>query len=216
MQTITTLAKKLFKPVAVLKYLFFPFMIAQSQSAIDVSKILKSETVIAQAETQAEIWVATNNGLFQISKANSKFVRLTTANSVLPSNHVTGLCVTTNENVYASTNNGIFHFDGTAYLTISIENANLPTNNFTSVTCDETDRIFLGTESNGVVMMKNFDTKNFNKNNSVLTTNTVNNLYRDENGVIISVLADGNFVAFGTNSMVLIPQVESTDVVAKK
>ena len=191
-------------------------MMAQAQEAVDLSRIVKTETIVAQAETQNEMWVATSNGLFQISKANGKFVHLTTVNSALPSNHVTGLCVTKNENVYASTTNGIFHFDGTAYLTITTENADLPTNNFTSVTCDATDRIFLGTQNNGVVTMKNFYIQSFNKNNSVLTSNSVSNIYRDENGIIISMLADGNFVAFGSNSMVLIPQNENTDVVAKK
>ncbi len=216
MQNLITQLTKLFKPVAVVKYLFFPFIMAQSQGIVDVSKILKTEVVVAQAETQTEIWVATNNGLYQISKSSGRYVHLTTDNSVLPSNQVTGLCVTRNNNIYASTANGIFRFDGTAHLTISTENANLPTNNFVSIVCDETDRIFLGTKNNGVVLMVNFNTQNFTKNNSALTTNSVKKIYRDENGLVISELADGNFVAFGSRSMVLIEQTKSTDALAKK
>ena len=126
MKNLITLAKKLFKPVAVVKYLFFPFIMAQSQGTVDLSKIVKNETIIAQAETQNTIWIGTNNGLYQINKANGKFAHLTTTNSILPSNNITGICVTKNDNVYAATDNGIFRFDGFSYLLISTENANLP------------------------------------------------------------------------------------------
>lgn len=218
MKNLITILKKAFKPVAVIKYLFFPFMMAQSQGAVDFSKIVKNETIVSQVETQTSVWVGTNNGLYQINKSNGKFVHLTTANSVLPSNHIKGICVTRDENVYAATDNGIFRFDGSAYLVISTENANLPTDNFTSITCDETDRIFIGTKNAGIVMMKNYKCQNFNKDNSVLTSNGVKNIYRDENGIIISELTNGNFVAMGSSNMLLINTNQSYDlnVIAKR
>ena len=218
MKTIITLAKKLFKPVAVVKYLFFPFIMAQSQGTVDFSKIIRNEKIVAQVETQNSFWVGTDNGLYQISKNNGKFVHLTTNNSVLPSNNIKGICVTRDENIYAATDNGIFRFDGSAYLVISTENANLPTDNFTSITCDETDRIFVGTKNNGLVMMMNYKCQTFDKYNSVLTNNNIKNVYRDENGVIISELMDGNFVAMGSSTMLLISKQQQPDLnaVAKR
>ncbi len=218
MKTLITIAKKAFKPVAVIKYLFFPFMMAQSQGTVDFSKIVKSETIVAQVETQTSVWIGTNNGLYQINKSNGKFVHLTTNNSVLPSNHITGICVTKDENIYASTDNGIFRFDGFSYLLISTENANLPTDNFTSITCDENDRIFIGTKSHGIVLMKNYKCQTFNQSNSVLTSNSVKKVYRDENGIIISELGNGNFVAMGSSNMILINTNEPYDlnVIAKR
>lgn len=193
-------------------------MMAQSQGTVDFSKIVNNQTIVAQVETQTSVWIGTNNGLCQINKANGKFVHLTTNNSVLPSNHITGICVTKDENVYASTDNGIFRFDGSAYLLISTENANLPTDNFTSITCDENDRIFIGTKSHGIVLMKNYKCQTFNKNNSVLTSNEVKKIYRDENGIIISELGNGNFVAMGSSNMILINTNEPYDlnVIAKR
>lgn len=218
MKNLITLAKKIFKPVAVVKYLFFPFMMAQSQGAVDFSTIVKNGTIVAQAETQNSIWIGTNNGLYQINKANGKYAHLTTGNSILPSNNVTGICATKNDNVYAATDNGIFRFDGFSYLVISTENANLPTNNFTSVACDEYDRIWLGTKNNGLVMMKNYNCQIFDKSNSVLTSNGVKTVYLDENGIVISKLANDNYVAMGNTTMLLINTNQPYDLnlVAKR
>lgn len=218
MKNLITLAKKIFKPVAVLKYLFFPFMMAQSQSAVDFSKMVKNETIVAEAETQSSIWIGTNNGLYQINKANGKSAHLTTSNSILPSSNIKGICVTKNDNVYAATDNGIFRFDGFSYLLISTENANLPTDNFTSIACDEYDRIWVGTTNKGLVMMKNYNCQVFDKSNSVLTSNGVKTVYIDENGIVISKLANDNYVAMGSNTMLLINtnQHYDLDVVAKR
>lgn len=193
-----------FKPVAILKYLFFPFMVAQSQDTSDLSKLLNNETVVAQAETQNAVWVGTDNGIYRINKTNGRVAHITTANSILPSNRIKGICVTKDENVYAATDKGIFRFDGYAYLLISTENANLPTNEFTSIACDEKGRIFLGTKSEGIVMMNNYRCQTFNMKNSDLTSNGVVNVYCDENGVIIGKLNNGNYVAMGFNVMLLI------------
>lgn len=211
MKNIITLAKKLFRPVAVIKYLCFPFMMAQAQGTVDFSKIVSNETIVSVAETQSSVWVGTDNGIYQIIKKNGKFVHLTTGNSVLPSNHIKGICVTKDENVYAATDNGIFRYDGFAYLIISTENANLPTNNFTSIACDENDLIFIGTKNNGLVMMKNYKCEIFDKNNSVLTSNNVSKVYRDENGIMISQLINGDYIAMGSSSVLLISRQQPID-----
>ena len=58
--------KKLFKPVAVIKYLFFPFIMAQSQGTVDFSKIIRNEKISVQTENQ----------FHQIEKAKPNFVLL--------------------------------------------------------------------------------------------------------------------------------------------
>ncbi len=214
MKNLITLVKKLFKPVAMVKYLFFPFMMAQSQGAVDFTSITHGETIVAQAESAETVWLGTNNGIYAVNKANGKFIHLTTANSVLPSNHVAGVCVCPDGNFYAATDRGIFRFDGSAYLTITTENAKLPTNEFTSIACDEKGRIFAGTQNSGLVMIKNYRCQIFNRYNSDLTTNTVTNVYLDENGLIIAKLGNGNYAAMGNSTLVLInaakPDMDAT------
>jgi ligand-binding sensor domain-containing protein len=202
MKNLITLAKKAFKPVAVLKYLFFPFMMAQSQGVTDLAHWQTTANAVAQTGTA--VWVGTNNGIIKVSKKTGKIVRITTDNSSLPSNRVTGICVTPDENVYASTDKGIFRFDGVSHMLISTENANLPTDNFTSIASDERGRIFLGTKDKGIVMMENYRCEVFNKGNSELTSNSVTKVYRDENGLIIGQLDNGNLVAMGSTHMILI------------
>lgn len=199
MKNLITIAKAFFKPVAVIKYLFFPFMIAGAQGTNELSALLAKEKVVAQVQTQTSVWVGTNNGLYQVNRINGKFVHLTTDNSVLPSNHIKGICATSNENVYVATDKGLFRFDGSAYLLVSTENANLPTNEFTSIACDERDRVFVGTKHHGLVMIQNYKCKTFDKNNSALTSNTITKVYCDENGIIIAEEGNGNMIAIGLN-----------------
>lgn len=218
MKNLTTIVKALLKPVALVKYVCFPFLMAQSQPVIDFSKIVQPSAVITKAETSESVWLGTDNGLYQINKKNGKFAHLTSENSVLPSNNIKGICVTADENVYAATDNGIFRFDGVSYLAISTENANLPTNHFTSIACDENGRIFLGTANHGIVMMKNYKCQIFNTQNSVLTTNSIRTIYCNENGIIISELANGYFTAMGNTTMVLMKgnQNDFSDALAKR
>ena len=205
MKNLITLAKTLFKPLAVVKYLCFPFMMAQAQGAVDFKAITGGEKVTAQVEVENTVWMATTNGIYQVNKTNGKTTHLTTQNSVLPSNNVTGICATPNGNVYAATASGIFRFDGTAFMVISTENAKLPTNNFTAIACDENGRLFMGTQNSGLVMIEGYRTQVFNKNNSDLTSNSIKTVYQDENGLIIAELSNGYFVAMGSSTMVLIP-----------
>lgn len=177
---------------------------ATAGTPVDVSKVTGNEKIIAQAETKYHVWVGTDNGVYQVNKGNGKFIHLTTSNSVLPSNHVKGICVTADENVFITTDNGLFRFDGVSYLQLNTENSYLPTNNLTGIACDERGRIFIGTKNNGLVMMENYKCETFNKNNSELTTNTVTRVYMDENGLIIAALANGDFTAMGSSTMILI------------
>jgi ligand-binding sensor domain-containing protein len=217
MKNLITLAKKLFKPLAVVKYLCFPFLMAQSQGTVDFKTVTGGEIVTAQVEVENTIWMATNNGIYQVNKTNGKTTHLTTQNSVLPSNHITGICTTPNGNVYAATDNGIFRFDGSAFLVISTENAKLPTNKFTAIASDERGRLFVGTSGQGLVMLEGYRCKVFNSNNSAFTSNTINHVYCNDNGLIIAEQANGNIMVIGLNNMAQInqPQID-LDAVAKR
>lgn len=177
---------------------------ATAGTPVDVAKITGNEKVVAQAETKYHVWVATDNGVYQINKGNGKFIHLTTTNSVLPSNHTKGICTTSDDNVFIATDKGLFRFDGVSYLQLTTENSYLPTNALTSIAADERGRIFIGTQNNGLVMMENYKCETFNKNNSELSTNTVSKVYMDENGLIIAALANGDFTAMGSSTMILI------------
>ncbi len=180
----------------------------------DIATIVGAGKITAQAETHYHIWVGTDNGLFQINKSNGKFIQLTTANSVIPSNHIKGICVA-GDNVFAATDNGLFRFDGVSYLQLTTGNSYLPANQLTSIASDERGRIFIGTQNNGLVMMENYKCETFNKTNSELTTNTVARVYMDENGLIIASLANGDYAAMGSSTMILIhAQQPATDITA--
>lgn len=215
MKNFISTVKALFKPVAIIKYLFFPFMIANAQGSTDLKSIIGNERVVAQLQTQTSTWVATNNGLYQISRISGKFVHLTTSNSAMPSNHITGMCATSNEHVYVVTDNGIVRFDGVGFVVLNTENTNLPANSFTSVTCDERGRVFVGTTNHGLVMIDGMVCKTFNTTNSAFTSNTVTNVYCDENGIIIAEQGNGNQIAIGlkTTALIVNPQ-NNNDVTA--
>ena len=187
---------------------------ATAATSADLTTIIGNEKITAQAETNYHIWVGTDNGLFQINKSNGKFIQLTTANSVMPSNHVKGICVA-GDNVFAATDKGLFRFDGVSYLQLTIDNSYLPTNQLTAIASDERGRLFIGTQNHGLVMMENYRCETFNKSNSELTTNTVARVYMDENGLIIACLGNGDYTAMGSSTMILIhAQQPAADAIA--
>lgn len=217
MKNFISTVKALFKPVAIIKYLFFPFMVANAQGSSDLKSIIGNEQVVAQLQTQTSNWVATNNGIYQISRMNGKFVHLTTQNSALPSSHINAMCADSNENVYVATDNGIVHFDGIGFVVLNTENTNLPVNSFTSITCDERGRVFAGTTNHGMVMIDGMVCKTFNTTNSAFTSNTVTRVYCDENGIIIAEQCNGNLIAIGLNATTLIVSTQyNNDVIANR
>lgn len=213
MRNVITLIQKV--KSALLIICFYALCLTASAGVpADVSNVTGNGKVTAQAETNYHLWVGTDNGLFQINKSNGKYIQLTTANSVMPSNHVKGICVA-GDNVFVATDKGLFRFDGISYLQLTTENSYLPTNQLTSIASDERGRVFIGTQNNGLVMMENYTCETFNKNNSELTTNTVSRVYMDENGLIIACLVNGDYAAMGSSTMILIrAQQPATDVTA--
>ncbi|MFN8286947.1 MAG: two-component regulator propeller domain-containing protein [Chitinophagales bacterium] len=208
--------KSFLKPVAIVKYLFFPFMVANA-GGTDVSTIIgANQTITAKMETENETWLGTNNGLWHISKDGKHVCHLTTANSVLPSNQITGICQTANGEVFASTNKGLLHFDGYTYTTISTENTKLPTNNISGIACDNSGYIWLATAQNGLVMLKGFKTWGFTSNNSALNSNSITQIKNDQWGNVIVTLDNNSQVAITDEGMVLIEQPIIADVIANK
>lgn len=196
------------KPVAIIKYLFFPFMMANAAPVEVTCFVGAGETITAQTETPTTIWVGTSNGLYRINKNNHAVTHLTAANSVLPANHIIALCTTPSGDVFAATGKGLFHFDGYSYLALTSENCKLPAFGITALGCDAAGYLWVGTSTKGLLMMHGFKTWAFTPANSVVTDNKV---------VAITTDARKNMlVQFGDNSVVLIddsglhkPQVET-------
>jgi ligand-binding sensor domain-containing protein len=191
-----------FKPVAILKYLFFPFMVAQSQD-VTIDKITEGTPVIAQAQTPNDLWLATENGLYKYNKGNQKILHITGSNSVLAGNHVKGICTTSNGNVFAVAGNEIFRYDGYAFLTINSENSNLPEVQLTAIATDNNDNVWIGTEGKGLLLMWNYKVRTFNTSNSVLTSNTVLSV-EEKGGNIYVTLANNDVIEISGAGMKLI------------
>ncbi len=170
-----------FKAGAIIKYAFFPFLMVESQG-VDFNAMLHNQFITAKVETEDAIWIATNNGLWEIAKDNQHVLHLTETNSVLPSNHVTGITTTSNGNVYATTDKGIFRYDGYAFLVINTENADLPKAKLTSIACDKNDNLWIGTEGKGLILMQGNHTKIFTHSNSPLSSDAVHAITTDNDG----------------------------------
>ncbi len=144
------------KYIAIFKYLFFPFLMAKGGD-VDFTKLTCShDSVITSVQMGNISWVGTHEGLWLINQKNGKVQHYTTQNSILPSNHITGICVTPNENIYVSTDKGIFRFDGFAFLLINTDNSQLPTNDITSIACDVDGNLHLGIKNGEVIMAHNY------------------------------------------------------------
>lgn len=196
--------KTTFKMTAIIKYLFFPFLVANSQGVTNYTDITGATTVNAVAQTENATWLATDNGIWKINKANGKALHITEANSVLPSNHVTGIATTANGNVYATTDKGIFRYDGYAYLVLDSENSNLPDTKFTSIVCDTDNNLWVGTEGKGLILMNGYKTKSFNINNSALSTDNIASVSIDTNGTIYALLDNHDVLEISDNGIKLL------------
>ncbi len=170
-----------FKAGAIIKYAFFPFLMVESQG-VDFNALLHNQFITAKVETENAVWIATNNGLWEITKDHQHVLHLTETNSVLPSNHVTGITSTSNGDVYATTDNGIFRYDGYAFLVINSENTALPEVKLTSIACDKNDNLWIGTQGKGLVLMQDYHIKLFNHSNSPLSTDEVDTITPDTDG----------------------------------
>lgn len=196
--------KTTFKMTAIIKYLFFPFLVANSQGVSTYTDITGGTTINAVAQTETATWLATDNGIWKINKTNGKALHITEANSVLPSNHVTGIAATSNGNVYATTDKGIFRYDGYAYLVLDSENSNLPDTKFTSVVCDSDNNLWVGTEGKGLILMNGYKSKSFNVNNSALSTDNIASISIDSNGNIYALLSNRDVLEISENSIKLL------------
>jgi ligand-binding sensor domain-containing protein len=206
------------KLTAIIKYLFFPFLFAQSAGTTDWSSIISNEAVTAKLETQNTAWVGTHKGLWVINTKTMKATHLTAQNSVLPSNEVTSIITTKNGNVYVATPNGIFRYDCYAYLVINSENSNLPESGITSIATDKSDNLWIGTTNKGLVLMNNYKCKFFNTQNSVLTTNNITMVTGDNGGNIYVQLSNGSVIGITASGMSVImgPKVADPKAIASR
>jgi ligand-binding sensor domain-containing protein len=208
----TQKTKAMNKITALLVTLFFFFLMSEAAQKVNVTNMIgANETVTAKAEIGYAIWVGTNNGLYIINTRNNKTTHLTAENSVLPSNHVTGIAVTTDGNVYVATEKGVFRYDGYAYLEITNENSNLPQNGITSIACDKNNNIWIGTCNKGLVMMNNNNKcRYFNTKNSAITANNVTEVKSDDKGNIFAQLSNNDVVKVGGKNLTVISAAKTT------
>lgn len=202
---LKSIIAKTFKATAIIKYLFFPFLSANA-AGVNITQVIGTEqTITAQVETATTLWVGTNQGLWKITKANNRVEHLTAENSQLPGNHVTGLCISENDRVYAATDKGILRYDGYAYQTITTDNSNLSTNNITCIAADSYGNIWIGT-AQGLTIMYGFKMHTFTTKDSILSNNSVANITQS-NGKLHVELADKNTVEIGADTMRLLPPI---------
>lgn len=197
------LFKAAFKFVAVVKYLFFPFLFVQSQD-VNFQQLMGNRTITAQVETQTTVWLGTANGIYCINKKNQKIAHITETNSVLPSNQVTDMCMTTSGDIYATTTKGIFRFDGYTYMAYSNDNTNLPKTTFTSIAADKTGLLWIGTSDHGLVCMNGYRVQQFNTFNSPISSNAVESVASDNAGKIYAILSNKDMVVACEQSLRLI------------
>lgn len=195
--------KAAFKFVAVIKYLFFPFLFVQSQD-VNFQQLIGNHAITAQVETQTTIWLGTADGIYCINKKNQKVTHITESNSVLPANRVTDMCMTNSGDVYATTTKGIFRFDGYSYIAYTSENTNLPRTTFTAIASDKTGLLWVGTSNQGLICMNGYKVQLFNTSNSPISSNAVESVASDNAGKIYAILSNKDMVVAGEKSLRLI------------
>lgn len=196
--------KKLSQMSALLKMSAILFLLlTQAQYATSQIQNIPVNEITGQVETGNITWVGTPHGLYLVNHKNNKVLCLTSRNSLLPSNNVTGICATPDESVYISTDKGILKYDGYDYILITTENTDLPSDNLTSIACDADGYLWIGTRDKGLVMMFNYKCKTLNSSNSMLTDNSVSRISKEANDSIIATLANGDVVEINENGMAL-------------
>ena len=157
-----------------------------------------NEVVVARAETARHIWIATESGIYQVSKKKNKVVKYTTANSILPGDNIIGICVGKYDNVYVATNRGILHYDNFAFLVIKSDNSGLPSDNITAIATDKDDVLWIGTADHGLVKMYNGKCKVYDTSNSSLKTNFIDTIRIGKSGVVLVECRKTEFVLFSS------------------
>ena len=95
--------------------------------------LIGNHLITAQAENEKYVWVGTTEGLFLINKKQWHVQLLTPDNSLMPSFHVTALCVTSVGDVLIGTDNGLVRFDNYAFIILNTENSEMPSNNIVKI-----------------------------------------------------------------------------------
>ena len=161
--------------------------------------------VNALAESERYSWIGTNDGVWKINKKNKQREHLTTANSLLPSNKVSSICVEPNGKVWIGTSDGILCYDNYTFYVINSKNTDLPDDNITAIACDVNNNIWIGTRKGGLVEKLQYGRYIlYNAHNSKLLNDSICSITTDDNGnVWVGSYSDGVTLIRNSNWAVL-------------
>ncbi|MBN1597627.1 MAG: T9SS type A sorting domain-containing protein [Bacteroidales bacterium] len=140
-----------------------------------------------------QIWIATGvNGLFYYNGIN--FTNYNTSNSPIPSTGIFELLIDKENALWGGTLNGLFKFDGENWKVWNTANSDIPTNIIPGLALDSENKLWfscmderrrIAPELGGGIV--SFDGKHmtvYNRENSDLSSNTIFDIYIDNNDAI--------------------------------
>jgi ligand-binding sensor domain-containing protein len=123
-------------------------------------------------------WIGTSNiGLISFDEIN--FKNFNTANSIIPSNKVNCVKVSSDNRVWVGTNNGLGIFDGNTWQVYNIDNSLLPNNNINAIEFDLLGAGWIGT-NNGFAKFDGINWQKYNYSSPQFTYLWVTSLKTDE------------------------------------
>jgi ligand-binding sensor domain-containing protein len=143
----------------------------------------KQGNALAQ-DNEGAIWVAFDSGdtcLLKIdSKGNTVFDSL---NSPFNKKRIKRIRVDNNNHLWATTNYGLFEYNGVSFINYNTGNSGIPSNEIFEITFDK-DNILWGGSSKGLFKFNGANWTVWNTENSAIPTNIVNGLYIAPNNKI--------------------------------
>lgn len=119
----------------------------------------------------------------------------TTANSLLPSNHIQAIAIQKNGIKWVGTPGGLARFDGQAWVNYNTTNSKLPSSNITAIAAGKMNDIWIGTNS-GLVYFNGTAWIVYTTQNSALSRNTISKLFWDGNSETLWVATEIGLAKF--------------------
>ena len=123
----------------------------------------------------------------------------TTANSLLPNNHIQAIATQENGIKWVGTPSGLARFDGQVWNNYNTGNAGLPSSNITAIATGKQNTVWIGTDK-GLVHYDGTHWTVYTTQNSALRRNTISKLTWDSNTETLWVATEIGLVKYdGTN-----------------
>lgn len=156
--------------------------------------------ITAIAETNCFFWVGTTDGLWKINKKNFHREHMTTGNSMLPSDDVSGICIEDDNNIWIGTAAGILRYDNYAFYVMNSKNSNLPDDRITALATDAAGNVWIGTAGGGLVQKLRYGRFTvYNTTNARLQDNAILSITPDDNGNIWVAVQDNGIALVQSN-----------------